>query len=209
MPSDAPEPLEELAADTKKNLLARGFDEQRVEVISKKATREQILERLRSLGSTARGEFWLVLFGQSGRMQGGIPAFQVSGPRLTANDVKSALDAIPGPQFVFIGTGNSGGFLPLLHNERRTVLSATQADAEPDQPRFLAAWVNQFSLHPRAPFAEIAARASAGVRQECQDSGIAQAEHAQLIEAAGNTLLSAPFGVNLSPTNTIPSGSSN
>ena len=71
---------------------------------------------------SADDEFWLVLYGHGGRSQGGAPAFQVSGPRLTAPDLKTALDAIPArQQYVFIGTSNSGAFLPVLRSPRRTI----------------------------------------------------------------------------------------
>jgi RNA polymerase sigma factor (sigma-70 family) len=192
--SDAPEQIESLAAETKKNLIARGFDAGHVEVLSGKVTREQILQKLHDLAGSVREEFWLVLLGQTGKAQGGVPAFQVSGPRLTAADLKAALDVIPGRQFVFIGTGNSGAFLPLLRDERRTVLSATQANGESDQPRFLPAWVKQFAASPKAGFADIAARASTDVSDYCKQANIAQSEHAQLADPASGKILDAPFG---------------
>ena len=195
--SDAPEPIEALAVQTKNNLVARGWDAGHVEILSGKVTREQILQKLRGFTGPARGEFWLVLLGQCGKAQGGVPAFQVSGPRLTAPDLKTALDAIPGSQFVFIGTGNAGGFLPPLRDERRTVLSATQAEGEPDQPRFLPAWVKEFAATPKAPLAEIAARASADVSEQCKQANMAQSEHAQLADPVTGKILDAPFGVNL------------
>jgi hypothetical protein len=197
--SDAPEQIEVLAADIKKNLVARGFDAGHVEILSGKVTREQILQKLQALAGSVRGEFWLVLLGQTGRAQDGGPAFQVSGPRLTAADLKPALDAIPGRQFVFIGTGNAGGFVPALSSERRTILAATMADSEPDQPRFLPDWVKQFAATPQAPFADIAARASADVSEYCKQSNIAQSEHAQLSDPASGKILNAPFGVNVPP----------
>jgi RNA polymerase sigma factor (sigma-70 family) len=195
--SDAPDPVAALAAQTKSNLLARGWAADQVEILSGKVTRGQILQKLRSLAGAARGEFWLVLLGQCGQAPGGGPAFQVTGPRLTAPDLKAALDAIPGRQFVFIGAGNAGGFLPPLRDDRRTVLSATQAEGEPDQPRFLPAWVKEFAATPRAPLAEIAARAAADVGEQCRSANLAQAEHAQLADPATGEILAAPFGVNL------------
>jgi RNA polymerase sigma factor (sigma-70 family) len=194
--SDAPEPIEALAAQTKSNLVARGWDTGRIEILSGKVTREQILQKLRSLAGSSRDEFWLVLLGQSGKAQGGVPAFQVGGPRLTAPDLKAALDAIPGRQFVFIGTGNAGSFLPALGSERRTVLSATQAEGEPDQPRFLPAWVKEFAATPQAPVAEIAARAAEDVSEQCKQGNMAQSEHAQLTDPATGKTLDAPFGVH-------------
>ena len=196
IPTDAPEAIDTLAAKTKENLVARGFDASRVEVsLSGKVTREQVLRRLHALAGSVREEFWLVLLGHSGRAQDGVPAFQVSGPRLTAPDLKAGLDAIPGRQFVFIGTGSSGSFLPLLRGERRTVLSATLAEGEPDLPRFLPAWVKAFASTPKAPIAEIAARASADVSEQCRQANMAQSEHAQLADSASGKILDAPFGV--------------
>ncbi len=197
--SDAPEQIAALAADTKKNLVARGFDAGHVEILSGKVTREQILQKLHDLAGSVREEFWLVLLGQTGKAQGGALAFQVSGPRLTAADLKPALEAIPGRQFVFVGTGNAGGFLPALLSERRTVLSATMADGEPDQPRFLPAWVKQFTATPNASLAALAARASADVAEYCKQANIAQSEHAQLTDPASGKILSAPFGFTNTP----------
>jgi hypothetical protein len=93
--SDAPEPIEALAAQTKNNLVARGWAADHVEILSGKVTREQILKKLHAFASSTRDEFWLVLLGQCGKAQGGVPAFQVAGPRLTAPDLKAALDARP------------------------------------------------------------------------------------------------------------------
>lgn len=195
--SDAPEPIEALAAQTKSNIVARGWDPRRVEILSGKVTREQILQKLRNYAGSTRDEFWLVLLGQCSKAQGDVPAFQVSGPRLMAPDLKAALDAIPGQQFVFIGTGNAGGFLPPLRDARRTILSATQAEGEPDQPRFLPAWVKQFSATPKAPLAEIAALAAADVSEQCKQANMAQSEHAQLADPDSGSILAAPFGVSL------------
>ena len=204
--TDAPEQIQSLADDTKKNLIARGFDSSHVEILSGKISREQILQKLHALAGSVREEFWLVLLGQTGRAQGGGPAFQVSGPRLTAADLKPALDAIPGRQFVFIGTGNAGGFLPVLADGRRTVLSATMEQGEPDQPRFLPDWVKQFAATPQAPFADIAARASAEVSEYCKKSNISQSEHAQLADPASGKILNAPFGVNVPPATNQTNG---
>jgi RNA polymerase sigma factor (sigma-70 family) len=193
--SDAPEQIETLAAETKRNLVTRGFAEDHVEILSGKVTREQVLQKLHDRAGSVREEFWLVLLGQTGRTQGGVPAFQVVGPRLTAADLKPALDVIPGRQFVFIGTGNSGGFLEPLQNDRRTVLSATLADSEPDQPRFVSTWVKQFAASPQAPFADLAARAAADVSEYCKQANIAQSEHAQLADPVTGKILAAPFDV--------------
>jgi RNA polymerase sigma factor (sigma-70 family) len=193
--SDAPDAMEPLAVQIKSNLVSRGFDAGRVEILSRKVSREQILDKLHSLGGSAHGEFWLVLLGQCAQAQGGIPAFQVAGPRLTAPDLKAALDPIAGRQFVFIGTGNAGGFLPILRDQRRTVLAATQAEGEPDQPRFVPAWTRDFAATPKAPLVEIAARAAADVSEQCRKANIVQSEHAQLTDPSTGKILDPPFGV--------------
>lgn len=194
---DAPEPIEPLASETRRILIQRGLDESHVLMLKGKVTRDQILQKLRDFSVTVKDEFWLVLYGHSGKSKEGEPAFQISGVRLTASDLKVALDAIPGQQFIFIGTGNSGGFLPVLRNARRTILSATQADGEPDQPRFLSAWVKEFANDPRAPFTMIAARAAAAVDAEYAKSNMAQSEHAQMTDPISGLILQSPFGVKL------------
>lgn len=203
MANDAPEQIAALAAQTRQALVARGFDAAHVEILSGKVTRERILQTLHDWAGSVRGEFWLVLLGQCGKTQNGVPAFQVSGPRLTVTDLKGALDAVPGQQFVFVGTGSAGGFLPGLRDGRRTILCATHAEGEPDQPRFLPAWVKEFNARPQAPFAELAARAAADVSDAYKQGNMAQSEHAQLADPASGKILDAPFGVNLN-TNPPP-----
>jgi len=197
--ADAPEKVDSLAEATRRGLIQRGFPGDHVEILSGNVNRKRILQRLHDYAGSVRDEFWLVLLGHSARAAGGVPAFQVSGVRVTATDLKGALDAIPGRQFVFIGTGDSGGFLPVLRDARRSVLSATRAEGEPDQPRFLSAWVTEFAKDSKASFAEIAARAAAAVDAEYLNSNMAQAEHAQLADPASGRILDPPFGVELTP----------
>jgi hypothetical protein len=190
-----------LATETKRLLVERGLPESRVEILHENVTRDLVLRKLQAVTASTNDEFWLVLYGISGRSRGNQPAFQVVGPRLTAADLKLALDAIPARQFVFIGTGDSGGFLPVLQNGRRTILSATKEEGEPDQPRFPDAWVKAFGENPKAPFAVIAARAAAGVDAEYSELHLAQAEHSRLADPATGKILEPPFGVNLNATN--------
>ena len=195
--SENEEDFTSLAAGTKKLLITRGFPADGVVVIADHATRDVILQALKpQAGDSAKDEFWLVLYGHSGTSMGGIPAFQVSGPRLTATDMKTALDAMPDTEFVMIGTSNSGAFLPLLQSSRRMVVSATAGDAQTDQPRFPEKWVDAFTESPKAPFAWIAARASQLVDQEYQSDGLAQTESAQLSDPVSGNILDPPFGQN-------------
>lgn len=191
------EEFNKLAGETKRLLVERGFPLENVEIASEKVTRESVLAKLKA-SQAVDDEFWLVLYGHSGRSQGGEPAFQVSGPRLTAGDIKKALDAIPAQrQFVFIGTNDSGEFLPLLQNPKRTVVSATKAEGEGDQPRYPEKWVEAFAENPKASTTWIAARASALVADTYKTLSLAQIEHARLADPVTGKILEPPFGVNL------------
>jgi hypothetical protein len=190
-----------LATETKRLLVQRGLPENRVEILHENVTRNLVLQKLHAATASTNDEFWLVLYGISGRTHGNQPAFQVGGPRLTAVDLKLALDAIPARQFIFIGIGDSGDFLPVLQNGRRTVLSATKGEGEPDQPRFPDAWVKAFGENPKASFELIAARAAAGVDAEYSELHLAQGEHSRLADPATGKILEPPFGMNLNATN--------
>jgi len=190
-----------LATDTRTALIARGFKADSVQILSGKVTRQAILHKLKD--TSADHEFWLILYGHSGRSQNGQPAFQISGPRLTAGDLKTALDAIPARQFVLIGTNDSAGYLPILQNPRRTTVAAAR-DGEGDQPRFPAAWVAVLAKDPRADFRVIAARASAAVAAEYENLQLAQIEHGRLADPASGKILEPPFGVDLASAKDSP-----
>ncbi len=195
--SENEEEFTRLAGETKRLLLERGLPADGVEILNGHVTREMVLDALKSAAQGSPGEFWLVLYGHSGKSQGGVPAFQVSGPRLTATDLKTALDAIPGSQYVFIGANESAEFLPVLQNSRRTVLSATKGEGEEDQPRYPASWINAFSENPKASFARIAARASQLVEDTYKTSNLAQSEHARMADPVTGQILEPPFGVSM------------
>ncbi len=210
--SENSENFARLALETKRLLVERGIPLENITVIGgKSSSRDEILKALDE-AKTADEEFWLVLYGHAGRSQGNVPAFQVTGPRLTVNDLKSALDAIPARQFVVIGTSDSGSFLPVLQSSRRSVVSATKMEAETDQPWFPAAWVEAFAENPKASFPWLAAKASKMVSDRYQNTSMAQLEHARLADPVTGTILEPPFGVNLeakpeiaaSPGNSTP-----
>jgi hypothetical protein len=187
-----------IALETKRLLIERGFPADKIEVLSDNVSRAAILDRLGRLkGSAADDEFWLVLVGNGGRTQGDMPAFQVRGPRLTAEDLQTALDSIPGRQFVFLAASDSGAFLPILKDSRRTVLSATTESGEEDWPRFPGAWLEAFAENPKASMVHIAARAAALVEQEYVTNSLAQVEHSRLADPVTGTILEPPFGVDL------------
>lgn len=187
-----------IALETKRLLIERGFPADKIEVLNENVSRAAILDRLKRLtGNAADDEFWLLLIGNGGHTQGDMPAFQVRGPRLTAGDLKGALDAIPARQFVFMAASDSGAFLPILKNNRRTVLSATTESGEEDWPRFPGAWLDAFAENPKASIVRIAARAAALVETEYVTNSLAQVEHSRLADPVTGTILEPPFGVDL------------
>ena len=207
---DNAEDLTRLAADTKRLLVARGLPPDQVQVLDSNVTRQMILQALQPApGDSAGDDFWLILYGLSGVGRGGGPAFQVSGPRLTADDLKGALDAIPGRQFVLIGTNSSGGYLPVLQSPRRTAVSATKGEGQFDQPRFPDKWVEALGENPKATFAWLAARASALVDEEYKNSGLVETESARLADPVSGTILEPPFGQNLAAPAETPQPPSN
>ncbi|MEA3188984.1 MAG: hypothetical protein QOD99_2814 [Chthoniobacter sp.] len=193
------EEFDRLANETRRLLIERGFAGENVHVLTQKVTRDAVLQKLEQLSKQSHPEddFWLVLFGHSGKSQGGSPAFQVSGPRLTAGDLKTRLDALAGRQFVLIGTNESGPFLPLLQDPRRTIVAATKSEGESDQPRFPAMWVAAFAESPKGSLSSIAARAAELVAHEYESSQLAQTEHARMADPTSGKILEPPFGVNL------------
>lgn len=192
------EEFQRLALETKRLLVERDMPADQIEVLSENVTRDAVLQKLKEASAgAADDEFWLVLYGHGGKTQGGVPAFQIRGPRLTADDLKTALHAIPARQFVFVGTTDSGAFLPVLQGRRRTVLAATKENGESDWPRFPSAWVSAFSENPKASLSRIAARAAALVEEEYKNSNLAQVEHARLADPVTGKILEPPFGLNL------------
>jgi len=190
------------AAEIRDGLIQRGFAPDAVEMLKPdypggKVTAERALQSLgkrRVLG--AADEFWLVLLGFSGRSDSGAPAFQVSGPRLTAYELKASLDSIPAEQFVFVGTSDSGGFVRVLLGPRRAVLAATREEGEIDLPRFPEAWALALRERPTDGWTEIAARAAVLTEKAYEEGNLSVGEHARLGDPSTGKVLEAPFGVD-------------
>ena len=190
--------FQRLALETKRLLGERGLPLENVEILGENTPRDAILKKIADARPdlAAGDEFWLVLYGHSGKAAGGVPAFQIKGPRLTADDLKNALDPLPSRQIVLIGTSESGAFLPLLQNELRTVIAATKGDGESNQPRYPDAWIAAFTEKPQAAVSWIAARAAFLVEAQYKDSQLAQLEHARLADPVTGKILEPPFGLD-------------
>jgi hypothetical protein len=190
------------AKDIHDGLIQRGFAPDAVEILKAqtpddKVTVDRILESLKKRQTlAATDEFWVILLGFSGRSEEGAPAFQVSGPRLTAANLKTALDSIPARQFVLVGTSDSGSFVPILLTKNRSVLAATREEGEIDLPRFPLSWAAALKENPRAGWKEIAARAAELTEKEYADNSLAESEHARLGDPESGAILEAPFGVD-------------
>jgi hypothetical protein len=183
------------------SLVQRGFDPNSIEMMgtasSAKATRDTVLASLKKRESlAATDEFWVILLGFSGRTADGDHAFQVAGPRLTEADLKAALDPIRAQQFIFIGTSDSGGFVPGLLQPNRSILSATKEEGEVDLPRFPESWSAALKEKPKASWKEIAARAAELTDKDYSTGGLAVGEHSRLGDPVTNKILEAPFGVD-------------
>ncbi len=194
--------LVEEAQNIRSGLTQRGFASESIEVLgppssTEKVTAERIQQSLKGRQTlAATDEFWLILLGFSGRSSEGVPTFQVTGPRLAATDLKSALDSIPARQYVFVGTSDSGGFIPILLKSNRDVLAATREQGEIDLPRFPEGWAAALMEKPQAGWKEIAARAAELTDQSYAKSNLAVGEHARLGDSETGKMLEAPFGVD-------------
>jgi len=194
--------LSKVAEDIRDGLVQRGFTPDEIEILSAspsggKVTRDLVLANLKKQEALApTDEFWLVLLGFAGRNGEGERTFQVSGPRVTATDLKTALNAIPAQQYVLIGTSDSGGFVPVLLQANRSVLAATKEEGEIDLPRFPEFWAAALKEKPKASWKEIAARAAELTDKNYADSSLASGEHARLGDPATGKILEPPFGTD-------------
>lgn len=155
--------------------------------------RDAVLAALRATGAVPDDETWVLLLGHSAVGRGGQPAFQVSGPRLTADDLATALGQLPGKKFVVIATANSGGFLPpLLAVPQVEAVAATTDSGEINEPRFGDAWTETLLAQPRAEFAALVTEAVRTVGQRYTQNSLAVAEHAQLIDRVAGKIVDVP-----------------
>ncbi len=79
---------------------------------------------------------FVVLIGH-GSAVGGEPRFQIPGPDMTAQDFAALLAQFPSQQIVFVNLSSaSGGFIPVLSGERRTIITATKSGYERNETVF-------------------------------------------------------------------------
>ncbi len=138
-------------------------------------------------------ETWIVLLGHAAVNRAGQPAFQVTGPRLTAIDFATAVGALPGKKFVVVGTTMGGGFLASLAAKPEIeAVAATNDTGEINEPRFAQNWADALAAKPEANFAALASDSTVRVQAFYQENGLAQGEHARLIDRDTKTIIDVP-----------------
>ncbi len=136
--------LREAADSVHRSFLRRGLHPDSVSLLAHQPAhplrRDAILAALSpSPSASPDDESWLILLGTSAPDRNGLPAFQISGPRLNAHDLAQALAALPGKKFVVLATSASGGFLPpLLALPDIEAVAATAEAGQINEPRFPA-----------------------------------------------------------------------
>lgn len=154
--------------------------------------RDSVLDALHAVPRTI-GECWLVVLGKAAPGRDGAPMFQVSGPRLSAADLATAVGELPGKKFVVLGMAKSGGFLPpLLAVEDVEAVAATAEVGEINEPRFVAMWGDALDANPDASFRELALDAANRVATYYREQSLAQGEHAQLLDRAAVKIVAVP-----------------
>ncbi|MFA6288999.1 MAG: DUF3857 domain-containing transglutaminase family protein [Opitutaceae bacterium] len=190
--------LEAHAKTLREGFIARGLSADAVTVMGasgERLRRDAILAALKPAAGpvAANDETWLVLLG-SASARNGEPSFQISGPRLTAADLATAVKALSGHKFVVVATTASGGFLPpLLALPEVDAVAATADSGEINEPRFAEAWAEALVATPQAAFADLAASAAKRIETFYKSASLAQGEHARLIDRAAGKIIEAPF----------------
>lgn len=190
--------LQQAASLTREALIARGVPAGSIITLgapaSARAKRDQILAALAPGADAAPDdETWIVLFG-SASMRGDQPAFQISGPRLSAADLTGAVAALPGRKFVVVASSASGAFLPpLLSLPDVEAVAATGDTGEINEPRFIEIWPQVLAEMPAASFSEVALKTDQLIREFYEQTQLAVAEHARLIDRASGTIIRSPF----------------
>lgn len=198
--------LNTTATTIRDGFITRGFPPASVTILgaaTERIRRDTVLNALKpAVAASADDETWIVLLG-SATTRNGEPSFQITGPRLTATDLATAVKALPGRKFVVVGTTASGGFLPpLLALPEVEAVAATADTGEINEPRFTAAWAESLADAPQATFAALADAAATRVASFYQTASLAQGEHARLIDRAAGRIIEAPFSKAIAPTAT-------
>jgi hypothetical protein len=177
-------------------LVARGIPDDAIALVGTSGgtavRRDAIFAAMRAV-KPKLDETWLILLGNAAPGRDGAPTFQVSGPRLSAEELAGAVGALPGRKFVVLSMARSGAFLPaLLPLANVEAVAATAETGEINEPRFTQMWIEALSEHPDASFRDLAAGATARVEKFYRENALGQSEHAQFIDRAAGQIVAVP-----------------
>jgi hypothetical protein len=187
------------AEAARQGFLLRGFAAANLQLLAPAdgapVKRDAILAAFKATAAlaTPEDETWILLLGHSAAGRDGTPAFQVSGPRVSANDLAGAVGALPGKKFVVVATAKSGGFLPpLLALPGVEAVAATAESGEINEPRLAETWVAALTARPWADFRELATEAATRVAASYERESLAPGEHAQIIDRQAGEIVAVP-----------------
>jgi hypothetical protein len=111
-----------------------------------RATRESVTAAIRALAQRAESSatVMIVLLGHGSA--GGVAAFNLSGPDITAEEIAALLRLFPSQRVAVVNTsGASGPWVAALSAPGRAIITATRSDREREQPVFGRYFVEAFS----------------------------------------------------------------
>lgn len=181
------------AETARDGLVARGIPDDAIALVGTSGgaavRRDAIFAAMRAV-KPKLDETWLILLGNAAPGRDGAPTFQVSGPRLSVDDLATAVGALPGKKFVVLSMARSGAFLPALLPLADAEAVAATADAgEINEPRFTQMWIETLAEHPDASFRDLAASATGRVEKFYREHALGQSEHAQIIDRAAGQIV--------------------
>lgn len=189
--------MRQQAETARAGFIARGFSPHAVTLLpatpAELLRRDTVLSAFRAVQPSV-DETWLLLLGHVAMGRDSKPSFQLSGPRLSAGDLATAVGSLPGRTFIVLGTASSGGFLTeLLALPNVEAVAATAGTGEINEPRFAQMWADALVAAPAASFRELAVEAAGRVQAFYQERRLGQGEHAQLINRASGKIIETPF----------------
>jgi hypothetical protein len=193
--------LEDQAGLIRQALLGRGISPDNITVLGPRppVKREALLQTLVAEKENLE-ETWIVLLGTVAPGRDGAPAFQLSGPRLSAEDFTRTIAALPGNKKVVVATSLGAGFIrPLQSIPAIEAVAATRKAGEVNEPYFAEAWASALQADPQAKFAVLAQAAAGKVAQHYAELNLAQPEHAQLLDTLRGTVVDATSAIAAAP----------
>ncbi len=158
-----------------------GQDEQ-----TKPTDHEKLIEAIREQKSAHTQPLWIVFIGH-GTFSRDETKFNLRGPDISVNELKSELAAYPRPLVLINCASSSGPFIQQLSGENRVIIAATRSGAEENYARFGEYFANGLSEiqadldhDDEVSLLEVFLYASKKVEQFYESEGRLATEHALL-----------------------------